>query len=325
MLNVHPGNAVTAIQTSDPTNVLIGVREWGDLTVSDFLRTVVSAAPRTFGTGHLKRVEFITMPGDGDMTLETWAETMGKNATDPETQAEYMIALKNGGADAIMDEEWRRSKSGWTVYSGAIAVYFCGETVMGLERDMQKSFMVPDHTVDELRRAIEGIFGEGNVFVSKQVIPAQEMYVTWNEFYDQGEAALVYGERYWRHKYDVQQHPAGELYIPTYAIPVSIMTKWDRVIDVEEHEAFMEKFNGPIMGMSELNHTLQSIHPGAKWLYQSVCSRDMLMDAMTLMRKRAYVSLSSADEDTQSPAPSTIGQRIKRFWGARRKCGEGSK
>lgn len=318
LLNTLSDKVLVAWKKSDPSTLVIEFNdEQGSASLSDYMACVPNEGRKEIAPiDRFQRVAFVPRSRIKSINNEE------------ETQIDKVSTLLDvqGNADEELDAVWRENKLGWAVYSTAIVFATCGESIYVPSSALSYNLSVPDAVVGILTSMLEEDFGEGNVFVSHQVIPAQEMFVSWLEFRDQASERMVNDEKYWRHQYDTQYHPAGELYLPIYAIPISIMKKWDRTVDMSEYAEFMEQLLTNAFDGKVLDSLLRQIHCGGTWLSKSLCSRSSLLDVIDRYRQTVYLNAAREHEYFLPGQPLPLRVKIARKLRVlslfrKRKCG----
>ena len=159
---------------------------------------------------------FEHIAANADEVLDSLCLQLGLAGGSPGNHQNGLVAEDRQELDAL----WSECNVGSATTLGLIPLGLSGQTYSENGCREVFHFIVPDETVEAIRRAYEDVFGEGNVWVSKQVVTSKTLVRDWEEFDEQAHSRLIAHDNYWRHRYDTQEFTEGEPFLPFFGIPV---------------------------------------------------------------------------------------------------------
>ena len=262
-MNMVNDNNFVLFKTEDrPSTLMVGffpsARKQSQTMVSNVISLADKLPEKTKRS--ITHVEFMPMSSvPGVQSYEEWAEAAGLEYDEPSNMHEYLLYLKKQDADQKMDETWEKYMAGHSVYLGALGILMNGVGSYVPRATFTEKIKIHEHVTKRITDKCELLFGAGNVFVSKQLITIRAILEHWSEFYDQAEAFLLHNERFRKPMYDEQQHQAGVIYLPGYAIPIGIKRVWPRTVCVQEHNDFLDSLLKPIDDNHDLNASIREV------------------------------------------------------------------
>lgn len=177
-------------------------------------------------------------------SYEEWLLAQGLEDT-PQAVRDFCFTMVSEHVDEL-DAAWKASLGQYCVFMDPFFIY-THENYGPAKKPIHHDFMTPDSLVHLIQEPLLKRLPEGTeVFVSPQIILANEFKNNSVEFFRQGRDRLVYNERYFRHRYDVQDVRTGEEFLPLYCVPVSIRISFPRVFPISEYASTIEKIEAPL-------------------------------------------------------------------------------
>ena len=238
------------VRKNVPHQALIGISMQSSVSAVEQALTRLSEALRNKWTRKTfeQITEFMFIPlcgGYGIPSLEEWLTQKGYNRVDG-TIAAYINEITDKQDSKVIERIWQENRCSHSIYSGAMA--FCdkgaAQRVVVPSCDVLRRIQASPELCSVMKLQVQNFLARKNesctVYASRQVYTFEEMLATWRNIGQQAESALLDGQSYIAHYYDIQRHKANAPIIPYYAIPVAVHKFWSsNIVNVREPLDFM--------------------------------------------------------------------------------------
>ena len=184
-------------------------------------------------------------------------ENMGKLFFDYMMETRFSLTQQN------MDKYWETAPMAECIHSLILPIYNSNISIDFIEEPKAFNYKMSDRFVEKVTAVLEAKYGEGNVFVSKQVVPVQTMLTSWGEFSKQESECIKGNYRYYKGKWDTQEFAANGIMLPLFGIPVGIRTKIPRVVKLANHYDMLKTLTNTYFDIPDFYQMVSECIPGA--------------------------------------------------------------